>query len=269
MPRTKPYVDEATEARRRKAREYAKKYREEHPEFAEKDRKRAASYGRTKAYGISEEQYQQLLLTQDFSCAVCGDAFTNEPGENATRDGKPHVDHDHDTGKVRGLLCHRCNSMIGFSRDSELILRQAVSYLDANESLKSRKGWSGTVSGKIWGETSTLMVTPSIEIHRIKVKPYAQCSLHEHQFKNNTFIILKGRLLIDVHKNDYDLIDTTELLEGNVFTAGPGEYHRFRSEAEGAEALEVYHIAPLSPTDIIRKDAGSIWYPEDTVFDDE
>lgn len=266
MPRSKPYVDEATEERRRKAREYAKKYREEHPEFAIKDRKRAAIYGQTKAYGLSEDQFEKMLLDQNFSCAVCGDSFTNEPGLNSSRDGKPHVDHDHTTGRIRGLLCHQCNSMLGFSRDNEFILRQAVAYLDANDSLKSRRGWSGNITGKVWGETATLMVTPMIEIHRIKVKPNAQCSLHEHKFKNNTFIVLTGRLLIDVHKNDYDLVDTTELLEGNMFTASPGEYHRFRTESEGAEAFEVYHLGPLTQSDIVRKDAGSVFYLEDTEF---
>ena len=55
---------------------------------------------RAKALGITDADYQLLLAAQGGHCALC-------PNTPKTR--RLHVDHDHRTGKVRGLLCHRCN----------------------------------------------------------------------------------------------------------------------------------------------------------------
>lgn len=72
-------------------------------------------------YGLSYMRWLELLRDQDGLCAICG-------SEN---DGKTlAVDHDHATGKVRGLLCKRCNLMIGFASDDPNIMRQAIEYLE-------------------------------------------------------------------------------------------------------------------------------------------
>lgn len=74
-------------------------------------------------YGVTPEQYQALLDAQDDRCAVCrSDAW---PG----KDNRPHVDHDHATGAVRGLLCGRCNTGLGQFQDDPALLRAAVDYL--------------------------------------------------------------------------------------------------------------------------------------------
>jgi len=54
-------------------------------------------------YDLSIDQYEQLLKDQNYSCAICDIKFEN----------RPDVDHDHKTGKVRGLLCRRCNLVVG------------------------------------------------------------------------------------------------------------------------------------------------------------
>jgi len=61
-----------------------------------------------------------LTRLQSGRCAICGDP----PGKRGL-----HLDHDHLTGIVRGLLCHRCNFGIGLFRDSEELLMRAITYL--------------------------------------------------------------------------------------------------------------------------------------------
>lgn len=72
-------------------------------------------------YKISYETYQLMLGMQDGCCAICNEQH---------RFDKPlHVDHDHNTGAVRGLLCRRCNQGIGFLRDDSETLQTATNYL--------------------------------------------------------------------------------------------------------------------------------------------
>lgn len=76
-------------------------------------------------YGISKEEFVLLIEKQKNSCAICG---TQEPGGK----GNWHVDHDHNTGKVRGLLCHKCNTGLGLFLDDTKILTSAIKYLEKN-----------------------------------------------------------------------------------------------------------------------------------------
>lgn len=69
-------------------------------------------------YGISLTDYMSLLSVQDNRCAACRNL-----------EKELLVDHDHDTGKVRGLLCQRCNSVIGLAGDNPHILQCAIDYL--------------------------------------------------------------------------------------------------------------------------------------------
>jgi hypothetical protein len=75
-----------------------------------------------KKYGISLEQYDQMLALQNGRCGVC---------ESVSPRGKPTfaVDHCHDTGRVRGLLCGPCNQAIGLLGDNEKLLFKAIQYL--------------------------------------------------------------------------------------------------------------------------------------------
>jgi hypothetical protein len=78
------------------------------------------------SYGIGIEDYNRMLEAQGGVCAICG-----KP-ETAKRNGKPRllaVDHNHHTGKVRGLLCGKCNPMIGYADDDVTILERAAVYL--------------------------------------------------------------------------------------------------------------------------------------------
>lgn len=85
-------------------------------------RERAPGYMRRYLYGVTPEQYAALLAKQDNRCAICK---TDTPNGQ----GGWHVDHDHTTGAVRGLLCNSCNLMLGQAKDDPDRLRAALAYL--------------------------------------------------------------------------------------------------------------------------------------------
>jgi len=81
-------------------------------------------------YNFSLEQYEEMLEKQNNLCKICG---FPETAKTNTRGIKPlAVDHCHTTGKVRGLLCHSCNVLLGRAYDNTEILKKAISYLEEN-----------------------------------------------------------------------------------------------------------------------------------------
>ena len=74
-------------------------------------------------YGITPEQYNDLLLRQNGRCAICA---AKKPGG---RTKMFFIDHCHTSGQVRGLLCMRCNTGLGLFLDSQKFLLNAISYL--------------------------------------------------------------------------------------------------------------------------------------------
>ena len=87
---------------------------------------------RRRGIDITLEEYNRLLLTQGGVCAICQEPCST--GRNLA------VDHDHKTGRVRGLLCSRCNSAIGLLRDDPAIAYKAEQYLlaDAIEEVEAK-----------------------------------------------------------------------------------------------------------------------------------
>ena len=78
-------------------------------------------------YGLTQEDYDDLLTSQKGGCAVCG---STDPRSRTAK--HLFVDHCHFTGKVRGLLCHHCNSGIGKLGDNPTLLRAAADYIERN-----------------------------------------------------------------------------------------------------------------------------------------
>lgn len=75
-------------------------------------------------YGIGIEAYEVLLETQQGVCAICGKAASGDGYDKHLQ-----VDHCHDTGRIRGLLCHKCNKAIGLLKDSVDLVQKACRYL--------------------------------------------------------------------------------------------------------------------------------------------
>ena len=77
-------------------------------------------------YGMTFEEFDAMLSDQNNACAICG---TKEPSKNRGRDKRFHVDHDHQTGKVRGLLCKSCNIALGEVKENIHTLKSMIEYL--------------------------------------------------------------------------------------------------------------------------------------------
>lgn len=99
-------------------REYRKEYYDD-PERKLKYRKRFIE----RKFNISYEVYDQLMHEQNGVCAICGNEETSSNAKYLA------VDHDHNTGKIRGLLCSKCNRAIGLLQDNPDIVNEALNYL--------------------------------------------------------------------------------------------------------------------------------------------
>lgn len=80
-------------------------------------------------FGITPEQYNELLESQNYCCAICNEK-ENVIHARTKEVIKLAVDHCHKTKKIRGLLCNRCNFGIGYFKDSIELLRNAIKYLE-------------------------------------------------------------------------------------------------------------------------------------------
>lgn len=78
-----------------------------------------------KNYGITTEAYNTMVAGQHGVCAICG----NQPNTGGNNGKILLVDHNHKTGEVRGLLCHRCNKMLSDAQDDPSILEAGAEYL--------------------------------------------------------------------------------------------------------------------------------------------
>lgn len=129
-----PYTD--PETRRAKGREYSRKWdaanREKNRTRAKRWKEnnpgswRKAMYKRR--YGMTVEQYQAMVTLQNGLCYIC-----HRPPTGRRAEGEQpllHVDHDHNTGAIRRLLCSKCNQAIGLMDDSPDRLLAAAAYLE-------------------------------------------------------------------------------------------------------------------------------------------
>jgi 5-methylcytosine-specific restriction endonuclease McrA len=125
-----------------KKKEYSSRYYEKHKEDIKKKtkerpssicaREKYRSKPETKArnranllfktYGITVEEYERMLENQKHCCAGCGT-------HQLELKQRLHVDHDHETGVVRGLLCGNCNRALGLVKDNPKTLQSLINYL--------------------------------------------------------------------------------------------------------------------------------------------
>ena len=79
-------------------------------------------------YGISHEEYDAILTKQKGGCAICADKWIEGTKYFA-------VDHDHNTGLVRGILCGSCNIALGLLKDDKAIIIQMLTYINKKVSI--------------------------------------------------------------------------------------------------------------------------------------
>ena len=75
-----------------------------------------------KKFGIKHDYYEKLSEEQNHVCAICG-------GKENSYKKFLHIDHNHETGEIRGLLCRNCNNGLGCFKDNKDYLKQAIEYL--------------------------------------------------------------------------------------------------------------------------------------------
>ncbi len=101
--------------------------RERSRDYGRKNIARIINNQRVRTYGITTEAYKILIDQQNNKCLCCEEIFGSELS--------PHLDHDHKTGKIRGVLCHKCNTGIGLFEDNPAKLRKAIIYLEKHNDL--------------------------------------------------------------------------------------------------------------------------------------
>lgn len=97
---------------------------------------------RLRRYGISVDQYDALLLAQGGCCSCCGAAGSSEARQLS-------VDHDHETGAIRGIICHSCNVGIGHLGDNADGVRRALRYLERTTNKLDLVGNSTSGTGEL------------------------------------------------------------------------------------------------------------------------
>lgn len=98
-------------------------WKKRNPEKSRKNLSKGERKYLLKWYGLTPEWYEEKLKEQDNRCAICG--IYHEEIKRKRLD----VDHCHNSGRIRGLLCNRCNTGIGQLKDNKEILQNAISYL--------------------------------------------------------------------------------------------------------------------------------------------
>lgn len=128
--RSARYQHENREAVRETARRWYRANKKKHAERTARVYRRnpEASFDRhlRRKYGITLNDYNAILAAQGGGCALCGKKQSTEKLRLA-------VDHDHETGNVRGILCHHCNRAIGALGDSVDGIQRALDYLKRSE----------------------------------------------------------------------------------------------------------------------------------------
>ena len=94
-------------------------YREYYTKYPEKQRQKALKT----LYGLTHEDWLRMWDNQNGKCAICNNSF-GSPSDAC-------VDHNHESDKIRGLLCRQCNAALGLFKDDSEILNNAAKYLEA------------------------------------------------------------------------------------------------------------------------------------------
>ena len=121
----RPYIERV----QRWQRDNPERFKQKQREYLESGKKAIANrkHHLKRKYGLTVEEYDAMFTAQGGVCAICD---LPRPEERTL-----HVDHDHETGAVRGLLCFTCNNALGNFRDSSDLFHAAAEYLERDDEL--------------------------------------------------------------------------------------------------------------------------------------
>ena len=151
-----------------------KKYREKHKDKAknyfklyyiknkEQLKGKQKEYNLKKKYGVSFKQFNQKLVAHNYSCAICNIGIEEKIDI--------YIDHNHITGKNRGLLCRDCNLGLGHFRDSIINLQRTIDYLNNN------------YDNEIWKYSYKYR---KLKKERLKIAQNNKCFICNNEFKND------------------------------------------------------------------------------------
>jgi len=115
---SKEYYDRYYQKNEAKKRQQAKTYRLQN---REKYNEMAKRWHFKTRYGLTLEDIDAILAAQNYKCKLCGEPLVET---------KRCIDHDHETGEIRGILCQKCNVGLGMFNDDSKKLKLAAKYLD-------------------------------------------------------------------------------------------------------------------------------------------
>jgi hypothetical protein len=113
------------------------KVRHQRPGIKERSAAQCLANSLRRKYGLTVSGREAMLAEQGGACVICRSSIWGKLG--------PHIDHDHKTGRVRGILCHHCNHMLGYARDNIVIMEAAIAYLKGANAKSDPNPSSGEV----------------------------------------------------------------------------------------------------------------------------
>lgn len=116
------------------ATERTRKYRLNHPQSTQEAQRRKV----LKQYGITEDEYDIILFEQEDKCAICG-KHKNDFEQSLC------IDHIHETGEIRGLLCKQCNLGLGNFKDNVEVLQSAIKYCNSTSWREKEQAMSNVI----------------------------------------------------------------------------------------------------------------------------
>lgn len=120
-------MSQSTEQKEQRKR-YYDSHKEQSKKYYNSRKKHFKEWHLKRAYNITAQENTKMLIQQNNSCKICGNEFTGIPPF------RPHVDHDHQTNKIRGLLCNNCNVGIGMLNDDPTTIRNAIKWIQKGKS---------------------------------------------------------------------------------------------------------------------------------------
>lgn len=121
----KQYYKEYRDSHKEERKEYRDSHKEKSKQYRIDNKEKIKNSIIKRKYGIPLEEYNIIFNKQEGRCAICG-IHQNEMSKTL------HIDHDHKTGRIRGLLCGNCNLLIGNADDNITTLESAINYLRQN-----------------------------------------------------------------------------------------------------------------------------------------